>query len=295
MNFIMTNDVECYSFQTNSYDYKNVHERIYNEALPKLLKLFEKYNVKSTFFFTGKFARLCPEAVKLVNDEGHEVGCHGYRHEDKYNFDKLSFNDQVKYLNKSKKIIEGIIDKKIISFRAPALRINNHLPRSLKKTGFKIDSSIASQRFDGPMTSGALKKLKWMVSPRKPYHMSRKNPYKKGTSKIFEVPISAFLWSYVGTYLRLSPSITNIIQKLLVFESKFTKKPLVFLFHPNECLDFVKKKTVKRGNFLTDEIRHKIKMRNLGTKSLVHLEKIFNSLKNTKFITMREYYESQKN
>jgi len=134
------------------------------------------------------------------------------------------------------------------------------------------DSSVASQRFDGPLTSGAVKKLKWLTASRKPYYMSYDNPFKKGKSSVLEVPVSAFIWPFIGTHMRLSPFITKQIQRLLMLESKFTNKPLVFLFHPNECLVFQKKKTEKRGNWFSDKLRHKIKMKNLGDKSLSILE-----------------------
>ncbi|MFI8221485.1 polysaccharide deacetylase family protein [Streptomyces sp. NPDC085932] len=49
--------------------------------LPELLKLLEAHDLKTTFFVEGWNADNYPEAVKTIAAAGHEVGCHGYRHE----------------------------------------------------------------------------------------------------------------------------------------------------------------------------------------------------------------------
>lgn len=269
----MTVDVECFSFETNSYDYEGIPNRIHKEALPRLLDLFDKYNVKATFFFTGRFAELSPESVELVFSRGHEIGCHGYSHESF--FDEMGFDEQAENLVKSKTIIEQITGKTIVSFRAPALRVNADTVKALEKAGFKYDSSVASQRFDALLTTGARRKLAWFFANRRPYRMSYDGPFRAGESKVVEVPVSALLWPFVGTHMRVSPFLTGFIQRMLMLESRFTGKPLVFLFHPNEALDFIRRQTVERGNWFTDNLRHRVKMRNLGGKSMELLEKVF--------------------
>jgi peptidoglycan-N-acetylglucosamine deacetylase len=47
---------------------------------PQLLDLLARYNVKSTFFVVGKFARLCPGLVKEISVRGHVVGNHTDSH-----------------------------------------------------------------------------------------------------------------------------------------------------------------------------------------------------------------------
>ena len=56
-------------------------------------------------------------------------------------------------LEKAKGAIEPVAGR-ITSFRAPALRINKDTVGALEATGFSSDSSIASQRFDDPLTNG---------------------------------------------------------------------------------------------------------------------------------------------
>lgn len=66
-------------------------------GVPRLLKLFKKYNMKTSWFIPGKCLRSqiiiltqnklghslesFPEQMAAVRDAGHEIGLHGYSHE----------------------------------------------------------------------------------------------------------------------------------------------------------------------------------------------------------------------
>lgn len=47
----------------------------------RLLKLFKKYNIKTTWFIPGHSLETFPEQMAQVRDDGHEIGLHGYSHE----------------------------------------------------------------------------------------------------------------------------------------------------------------------------------------------------------------------
>jgi peptidoglycan-N-acetylglucosamine deacetylase len=47
---------------------------------PRLLKLFERYSVRATFFLIGRFARACPDLVKEMSARGHALGNHTDSH-----------------------------------------------------------------------------------------------------------------------------------------------------------------------------------------------------------------------
>ncbi|WP_196214033.1 polysaccharide deacetylase family protein [Methanolobus vulcani] len=291
----MTNDVEHHSISLNKED-SNIPFQIYQTGLPRLLDTLNKYDVSSTFYFTGMFAEQCPESVELVHNSGHEVGCHGYDHSPLRAFDSISFDDQVNELKKAKSFLEPLAGN-VSSFRAPALRLNDDTILALKKTGFKTDSSVASQRFDGPFTFGSKNKLKWLSAPRKPYTLSYESPTKSGNSGILEIPISAVLIPYIGTTMRICPSLLKFIEKYIFYEAYKTEKPVVFLFHPNECLDYgVKGISTRRSSNLieyvfADVIRHNLKMRNLGLKSISLLDELLKKAQNYgfEFVTAKEF------
>jgi peptidoglycan-N-acetylglucosamine deacetylase len=296
MDVLMTVDVECFDFSINSYDCEKIPERIYKEGLPPLLDLFEKYKVRATFFFTGKFAEKSPESVRLVQLKGHEIGCHGYDHGGNFGLDIMDFESQLNLLKLSKKILDSIAGS-VFSFRSPALRVNLDSIKAMEEAGFLNDSSIASQRFDGPLTLGSKNKLKWLSAKRSPYFPAHHNIFRVGNSKVLEVPISAMLLPYTGTLMRVFPMLNSLLGYCLYLESKIFHKPIVFLYHPNENLKTPQGiKTTRRGTGLfeyifADLIRHRIKLRNLGDPALILLEKLILEQKRrgANFMTLSEY------
>ena len=295
MYFLMTNDVESFSIPLNRLDPDTARE-VYEVGLPRLLDVYAKTDIQCTFYFTGKMVEMVPEAVELVLDHGHEVGCHGYDHSPDRAFDLMDLDEQIVELKRAKDVIEGVSGR-IYDFRAPALRINEYTIRALEETGFTTDSSIASQRFDGPLTFGSKRKLKWLVAPRSPYHPSYESVVKKGGSKVLEIPISAFVSPYIGTVMRVSPPVLKLIEKIIFLESSRTQKPVVFLFHPNECLDakpgaVAARRAVTWPEYIfADVIRQRLKVRNLGVRAIGLLEGAIMRAKGAgaEFMTVREY------
>ena len=294
---LLTNDVETTSIWHNSLRDKT-GLKVLNEGMPLLLDMYEKYNVKSTFFFTGYIAKLYPEVVKMIIKNGHEVASHGMSHTRENGFDVMPLEKQIKHLKESKELLENISGKEVISFRAPALRVNSDTVKALEETGYLIDSSVASQRFDMFMSFGGLKKLNWLTAPRLPYRTSEVSLFKKGSSSIIEIPLSASFLPYVGTTMRIFPCLTKYQRKLLASESSFSYKPIVFDVHPNEFIDetmepreFEKRSSNVISSFLQDTLRSKLKVKNLGIDGLGIYEreiKYFNK-KEFHFTTIKDY------
>jgi len=297
---LLTNDVETTSIVNHCLS-DETGRLVLKEGMPLLLDLYAAYGVKTTFFFTAHIAHLYPEIVKMVIPYGHEVASHGYSHEADQAFDLLTLEQQVDHLKRSKAILEDISGEEVMSFRAPAARVNKHTPVALQETGFKIDSSVASQRFDMFLSLGSVRKLNWLVAPRKPYFTDANNLWKKGEGGIFEIPISALLMPYIGTTLRLFPNISHQLGKILSFEASKGQKPIVFLTHPNEFVEEVpkSKKTTRRSKnyvsyLFSDVIRHHLKLKNLGKKALPLYRKEIISFqdKGFSFVTCKEYYQN---
>jgi hypothetical protein len=101
--------------------------------------------------------------------------------------------------------------------------------------------------------------------------------------------------------MRVHPPLFRIVEKILFSESKLTSKPLVFIFHPNECLDCQENSSEKiiierrSKSYLeyvfADKLRQNLKLKNLGINAIkLHEE----SLKKGKehgfnFIRISEY------
>jgi polysaccharide deacetylase family protein (PEP-CTERM system associated) len=107
-----------------------------------ILDICEKNGIIGTFFILGEVAERYPELIKQVDKAGHEIGVHGYKHDQVYRFtpDKLE-----KALSKAKDLIENLIGHEVYGFRAPAFSINPKTSWALPliaKCGFQYDSSI---------------------------------------------------------------------------------------------------------------------------------------------------------
>lgn len=296
---LLTNDVETTSIWHNSLrDETGI--KVYKEGMPRLLDLYSKHNIKSTFFFTGYIAKLVPNIVKMIIKDGHEVASHGMSHIKENGFDVMPLEKQIRHLKNSKTLLEDISGEEVISFRAPALRVNQNTVIALTETGYKIDSSVSPQRFDFFFSFGSLNKLKWITAPRLPYRTSTESLFKKGNSSIVEIPISAMLIPYIGTTLRIFPGITRISRQLLNLENNLNGKPIVFLIHPNELINEyneTRKINSRSSNpvafLIQDYLRSKLKTKNLGEQGLklYSNEVDFFINQNYKATTLKDYYK----
>lgn len=299
---LITNDVETTSILNHKLRDKT-GEYVSNQGMPRLLDLYDKYGVKATFFYTGHIAQLYPDVVRMAHKRGHEVGSHGLTHEVSKAFDVLSPEEQLSHLRQSKQILEDIIGEEVVSFRAPAARVDKKFPLIMKEAGFKVDSSVSSQRLDMMFSFGALKKLNWLMAPRHAYFAQEESIFRKGESEILEVPISAMGFPYIGTFMRIAPGLNRFTRQMLYWETLCNGRQFVFLTHPNEFIDEDQETTEieRRGSnyisyLLGDVIRHKLKVKNLGEKALPIYERelAFFQRKDFEFVTCKDFYKRKK-
>jgi polysaccharide deacetylase family protein (PEP-CTERM system associated) len=107
----------------------------------KLLELFQKFNVKATYFLLGKTIEDHPKFIDEIIKEGHEIGCHTYSHPFLYNITPEKFREE---LRKCKQLINqfGVT---YTGFRAPYFSIDKRSFWALdiiREEGFVYDSSI---------------------------------------------------------------------------------------------------------------------------------------------------------
>lgn len=275
----ITNDVEATTITGVAYDEELAH-RVSSEALPIVLALYKKYGVRATFFCQGSMIEQHPEIVQMIERDGHEVACHGWVHDTDKAFDVLSAAEQVEHLKRAKNTIDKVAKEPVVSFRAPALRVNEETVIALQKAGYTHDSSVAPQRLDAFMSLGSKRKLQWIRAPRGIYHTASDNLARAGQSCITEVPVSAWGLPYISTLMRISPCLTRLTRWILRQETTRTRdnKVVCFLFHPGEVMERQETQHVVRRSknpivhFFTGVLRTKLKRRNLGQSCIALLE-----------------------
>ncbi len=294
MYFLFTNDVETTSLELNRpADF--MAEKVKKIGLPRVLDLCSRHDIQSTFFFTADIVQLEPSLVDMVKSGGHEIACHGLTHDDEY--DTLPYAEQLSRIRQAKSIIEKAANQPIVSFRGPEARINESTVKALEAAGFKYDSSICSQRFDGPLSKGFRKKLSWIIAPRRPYHLSRQAIGSEGDSTILEIPVTAFLFPFIGTTMRVSPAVFRLLKRFIFFEKQDNLSEINFIFHPTECIDFdpsVKPTTKASESYFSGTARRNLKFKNLGQMAVQLMDGIITEAKSLgyKFTTVRKYAES---
>ena len=108
-------------------------------GVPRLLKLFKKYNIKATWFSPGHSIETFPEQMKMIVDAGHEIGAHGYSHENPL---AMTPKQEEDVLIKDIELIEKLTGKKPTGYVAPWWEYSYVTAELLLKHGIKYDHSL---------------------------------------------------------------------------------------------------------------------------------------------------------
>jgi len=224
---IMSVDLEDYFCDLPFSEWSHYKSRI-EKTTKTILELFDKHNVKATFFVVGHIAEKFPDLIKEIYDKGHEISSHSYSHPD---LRKISKEEFEKDLTKSLQILEKITGEKVLGFRAPLFSINskNFWVYDFLRKYLKYDSSIF------PIKSSYYGLPK---APREIYHPDLHDVTKKDDNQSFvEIPPSTYrILNYNfpiagGFYFRFFP--------YFFLKKGFTKinknnQPIIFYIHPKD-------------------------------------------------------------
>jgi polysaccharide deacetylase family protein (PEP-CTERM system associated) len=190
----------------------------------RVLDLFDKYDVKGTFFFVGWVAQKFPELVRDVHTRGHELACHSFWHRAVYSLTPTEFREDTRAAVRA---IEDAAGVKLYGYRAPSWSITKECLWALDilaEEGFTYDSSIYPIHHDLYGVPGA---------QRFPYTHQLKN----GQS-LLELPpttvrfLGLNLPAAGGGYLRIFPlAYTRWVFRQ--YEKKYRESVVVYL-HPWE-------------------------------------------------------------
>ena len=111
---------------------------------PRLLKLFERYGIKTTWFIPGHSIETFPEEMEAVVAAGHEVGMHGYTHENPI---AMTPEQEEEVLVRCIDLIEGVSGRRPTGYVAPWWEFSPVTNELLLKHGIKYDHSLMSQDF----------------------------------------------------------------------------------------------------------------------------------------------------
>lgn len=110
----------------------------------RLLNLFRKYELRTSFFIPGHSIETFPDEMKRVADEGHEIGAHGYLHENPI---AMTSEQEEAVLAKSIDVIEKLCGRKPRGYVAPWWEMSESTAALLLKYGFEYDHSQGYRDF----------------------------------------------------------------------------------------------------------------------------------------------------
>jgi len=268
----------------NNHPY-NVHENsVFEDAIPRFIDLFQKHEIKATFFITGEEVNKKPinkMMLRRLYDSGHEIANHTYHHY--FNFSDLSHKEKEKEILTCQKLLEDITGDNIVGFRAPCYDVDQDTLDILYKHGYLYDSSVYRSYLKSFQQIGY---FLWNFIHGKKLGLWRK----MGTGKLsfpplFEIPIP------MSGFFRLPFYSTVIFQFGLKYfnrtYSKLTEKKLfTFELHSIDLVDYYEDCIVK---YYKDIITHPA-MKLSNEVKLAIFDEIFDRfIEDSKSITLREY------
>ncbi|MGB9678619.1 MAG: polysaccharide deacetylase family protein [Thermoanaerobacteraceae bacterium] len=106
-----------------------------DEYIKDMLKIFDKSNIKITFFIEGNWAEKNPEMVKEIFNKGHEIGSHGYTHVKYTQWTKEKYAEDIK---KCSDLLEKITGQKPKLFAPPYGDFNSDVVKTAENQGYKV-------------------------------------------------------------------------------------------------------------------------------------------------------------
>lgn len=193
-------------------------------SMDRLLGLLDPRGAKATFFVLGEVAVAHPAVVRRIAAEGHEVACHGDRHEDVHRQTPSEFRADI---HRAKSRLEDVVGGGVVGYRAPNFSIGREQSWAyeiLHAEGFRYDSStypILHDRYGAPR------------APRFPYEI-----WRDGAASLVEFPVGTARVLGVnlpiggGGYFRLLPLalVLQGIERVNLREGR----PVMFYLHPWE-------------------------------------------------------------
>lgn len=106
---------------------------------PRLVKLFDRLGIKTTWFIPGHSIETFPAQMKMVADAGHEIGIHGYSHENPI---AMTREQETYILDKCIDLVAKLSGKRPAGYVAPWWEFSNVTNELLLERGVKYDHSL---------------------------------------------------------------------------------------------------------------------------------------------------------
>jgi peptidoglycan/xylan/chitin deacetylase (PgdA/CDA1 family) len=113
-------------------------------GVPRILNLFERTGIRATWFIPGHSIETFPEETRKIVDAGHEIGLHGYSHENPIAMTRVQ---ESAVLDRCIDLIEGVTGRRPTGCVAPWWEFSPVTAELLLERGIKYDHSLMHNDF----------------------------------------------------------------------------------------------------------------------------------------------------
>lgn len=224
-------------------------------VVPIFLDVFDKLDIKITFFVVGQDAAIerNHKILRSIIERGHEIGNHSFHHESWLKtYSKEKIEEEIIIAEEA---IEKAAGVKTNMFRGPGFSWSNDLLEVLQKRGYLFDASILPTYISPLMRKyyfAKSKLTKEQKESRKELFGSYKEgfyplkPYKwklKSGNRLLEIPVTTmpfFKLPFHQSYLLYISGYSKWLMKLYlsfsIFMCRITKTPPSYLLHPLDLI-----------------------------------------------------------
>ena len=126
------------------------HDRLYpismgrygpTVAIPRILDTYRKFGLKQSFFVPGWVVEQYPDAMEMILKDGHEIGHHGYLHEDPTAHGPA---EQREWFERALDSHKRVIGNTPRGYRAPVYNVTQTVIDLMIEHGFEYESSLVA-------------------------------------------------------------------------------------------------------------------------------------------------------
>jgi len=112
---------------------------------PRLVNLFKRLGIKTTWFIPGHSIETFPQQTAMVVEAGHEIGIHGYTHENPIS---MTREQEEAVLDKCIDLVTKVSGRRPTGYVAPWWEFSTVTNELLLKRGIKYDHSLMHKDFE---------------------------------------------------------------------------------------------------------------------------------------------------
>jgi probable sporulation protein (polysaccharide deacetylase family) len=105
------------------------------EFIPDMIKIFNQNKIKCSFFLTGRWTEKFPNIAKVISQNNHEIGNHGYKHDSTNN---MSLEQVKSDIIKTEKIIKSATGIKTKLYAPPSGERGEHVLKAARDLGYQV-------------------------------------------------------------------------------------------------------------------------------------------------------------